>query len=459
VRSDQSQRADDGLVAAGSRSARCPHLRSYPAIFALLILAILTATLSSRAADAPAPARLGADTLNLVFIRSADVDAATGDLSIKGLNRSLMMGSYLRSLLGGQSVSEIHALIPTSHPVGPGRIPDLAPLETVQQFDLLSQHAIGYAGATLPIKVDIDYRNTLAAIHRMIAGRSIGNFFFSMPPAMLPALLRGIMQAEHWSTGITEIPADGYNLVYVLSIPPGGKPVIQVVDAAIEPPDAYPNLNLRGGNACLQRPYTLSTEGAPAYSVPDGINTDETLYFVRHVEAHPDGFEDGNYVCRGQWRAIGATGILFAKIGGRPDYVYSSDPAEIKEGFSYVRPALSLSPFAIQNDLPLNLAARDGSSIASNDAGKVAAFFFFGGRFSGKTLLVGWGHTGIETAVADLVSRYGPVPRDLPLWNEDDYDTIYKVQLDVSGNLTFSNSCEGILTSSLPHACPTLRPR
>jgi hypothetical protein len=42
-----------------------------------------------------------------------------------------------------------------------------------------------------------------------------------------------------------------------------------------------------------------------------------------------------------------------------------------------------------------------------------------------------------------------------PAWSSDDYDSIWTVTLDPKGNLTVNNNvCEGIVSASLPAACP-----
>ena len=47
------------------------------------------------------------------------------------------------------------------------------------------------------------------------------------------------------------------------------------------------------------------TGGVGTAVVPAGTNTNETVYMIRHAEAHPmPYFEDGNYIAAGQWRAL-----------------------------------------------------------------------------------------------------------------------------------------------------------
>jgi hypothetical protein len=76
------------------------------------------------------------------------------------------------------------------------------------------------------------------------------------------------------------------------------------------------------------------------------INKNETVYMIRHAEAHPTTwFEDGNYVAAGEWRALGLPNALRGKI--HPTQVYSIDPAvgfasgAGRSNSSYVRPSLT----------------------------------------------------------------------------------------------------------------------
>jgi hypothetical protein len=73
-------------------------------------------------------------------------------------------------------------------------------------------------------------------------------------------------------------------------------------------------------------------------------------------------------------------------------------------------------------------------------------------------VLLAWEHNHFPPIIKDLISRYN-IPADkVPTvgnWPSDDYDTIWKVQLDGSGNLTVDNGLfEGIDSSQLPKTAP-----
>jgi hypothetical protein len=199
--------------------------------------------------------------------------------------------------------------------------------------------------------------------------------------------------------------------------------------------------------------------------IPAGTNINETVYLIRHAEAHPTSWwEEGNYVAAGQWRALDLPNALRGKI--RPDQVYSIDPAQVipskdsasgNSAWSYVRPSLTVEPYAIANGLPFNLAASFDmsdqnppqlSTIASN-------FFFNGGQFSNQTLLVAWEHDHIPPTVNALLASYHSKVQPVPNWPDNDYDTIWTVKLDAYGNLAVNNAmCEGIDSAALPPTPP-----
>jgi hypothetical protein len=196
---------------------------------------------------------------------------------------------------------------------------------------------------------------------------------------------------------------------------------------------------------------------------PAGINTNETVYFVRHAEAHPTSWwEDGNCIGPGQWRALDLPYALQGKI--HPTLVYSIDPAQVTPGsqssiadsYSYVRTNTTVLPYAIANNLPYKLAA-SFSMLAQNSpqlATQASEFFFTGGQFSNQTLLVGWEHDHIPTTVNALLASYHG-GQTVPNWPGNDYDTIWTVKLDANGNVSVDNlMCEGISSKDLPKAPP-----
>jgi hypothetical protein len=198
--------------------------------------------------------------------------------------------------------------------------------------------------------------------------------------------------------------------------------------------------------------------------IPAGSNTNETVYLIRHAEAHPwKGWDNGNFVAAGQWRALALPNALRGKIS--PTEVYSIDPAQIYPGayvtagnsnFSYVRPALTVEPYAIANNLPFYLVS-DFEIFDQKSPQMTSNKFFSGGAFTNKTILLAWEHEHYPPTVAALLASYFPANHALtaPAWPDDDYDTIWTVTLDAKGNLTVDNAlCEGIDSKMLAATAP-----
>lgn len=439
------------------------------ALLALGVALFASANLA-RAAGAAAPAPLDPRAINLVFVPPAEANPATGALTPRGLNRAIRLGPWLAHL-SGAAADGIFALAPATHPLGSADdIPDMAPLATIEPLALLydapvaaSTAAVSAAACAQTPCQGIDYADkddaNEALAERILQARRPGMFVFAAPLATLNRMMRQIAAAEGWKLALAPFRADDHERIAAISIVPGAAAVLREYHADVAPPSAYPDPGLRGGAACLEAPLAISSS-ARGLRPPAGVNRNETVYFIRHAEAHPTPlFENGNLVCQGEWRALGAGPILLKKIGRRPDFVYASDPSQpmrARRGaayFSYVRPALTLAPFATEYGAPLRLA----SEVDWWNADAVAKFFFFGGAgsgFDGKTVLVAWEHLTIGRIVGALLHDFGLDPAALPRWNRNDYDTIWKVRLDDRGNLTFSVDCEGIPSGSLPPACP-----
>jgi len=192
-------------------------------------------------------------------------------------------------------------------------------------------------------------------------------------------------------------------------------------------------------------------------SNPPVTNTNETLYLIRHAEAHPTpSWDDGNYVAAGQWRALDLPNALKGTIS--PDQVYSIDPAQAfpsgNSTWSYVRPSLTVEPYAIANNLPYHLASDfelfDIATVTQN----TIDFFFNNPQFSNHKILLAWEHEHYQPLVNALLTSYGSAQTALA-WGTTDYNSIWTVTIDANGNLTVNNSlCEGIDSNTLPATAP-----
>ncbi len=479
-----------------------------PSLFLLLALAMVTGCGSSAPDPTPPnPAPLSASNLNLIFVVSedlvfhapGDVSAKTANLTNRGLQRALRMATFLqRQVLGSNNVTGIYTLAPTTHLQTVGSYPDMASLETIQQFALLNKvtltdvrHGLGImTGNSFPLNasygtgpvpsgvappplacancqgLDFDDQagDNEAMVSSLIKMNQPGFYVFSAPWETTSTLLAGINNLEGYNLALPATYA-GPNYIYVISITPAGTPSLATYNTNLNPPDTYPALPPPGivvqPKCTAQQPFSIAVIGGENGAVtPAGANTNETVYMIRHAEAHPASWwEDGNYVCAGQWRALDLPNALRGKI--MPDQVYSIDPAQVIPGsenagnsdWSYVRPSLTVQPYAIANDLPYYLVSSFGL-IDANSPQLTSNFFFNGGQFSNHTVLLAWEHDHFPPTVDALLASYN-ASQTAPDWPGTDYDTIWTVRLDGRGNLTVNNAlCEGIQSTALPATCP-----
>ena len=308
-----------------------------------------------------------------------------------------------------------------------------------------------------------------ALVNSLVSTNASGFYVFSAPWEVVSAVLDSINRSHSYNLNLPASYA-GPNTVYAISIAPSGSASLSTFNSNLNPLSAYPALPspVNSGNACSASTFNITVHGGAGGAViPAGINANETVYIIRHAKAHPESnWDDGNMVCAGQWRALDLPNALRGKIS--PQAVYSLDPAQVISGsvdasgrsnWSYVRPALTLEPYAIANNLPYYLV--DNLELDAQDppqpATQVSNFFFTGGKFTSQSVLLSWEHGHIPTTLQALLSSYFPnggAPA-APDWADGDYDSIWTVTLDGSGNLTVNNDlCEGIVSASLPAACP-----
>ncbi len=470
----------------------------------LVLALMLLAGCSGSDASPEAAAPLFADNINLIFVVSpdlahhaeGDIHPDTANLTPQGLQRSLLMATYLKThVLGKKNVTGIYALAPMTHLQTANHYPDMAAIGYIQQFALLNQITINgttansypinaaYAPGDVPLGVvepnpyrpgargltfnDVNGNNAALAT-RIIDANVPGFHVFSAPRETISALLADINKLHNYNLNL---PAtySGPNTVYAISIEASGRARLVTLDSKLNPPATYPVLPLPVAAAsCTQQTYfsITRTGGVNGVVVPAGMNTNQTVYLIRHADAHPtSNFEDGNFVGAGQWRALSLPDFLPDALRGQPSptMVYSIDPAQsfaLAADFSvsYVRPSLTVLPYAIANNLPYELIASFYIGEATDPAVAKATsdFLFTGDNLSNQTILMAWEREHYPPLVTYLIQSYGgtvPVP---PLhWPQDDYDTLWTVTLDARGNLTVNNAlCEGIDSASLPSTAP-----
>jgi hypothetical protein len=474
-----------------------------------LVLALTLLTGCGDSSDSESSALLNARNINLIFVVSpdlandplGDINRTTANLSNQGLQRSLLMATYLKQrLLDANNVTGIFVLEPMTHLQTANNYPDMAAIGFIQQFALLNQITIlgttGYSyplgasyggpgdvpsGVATPVAYLTDCQglvfndasgNNAKLVTDIIDANVPGFYVFSAPWETASALMADIKAVKGYSM---DIPTayKGSNFVYVISIDPSGNAGLFTFDSNLNPPATYPVLPAPVECApCTQQNYFSysRTGGVNGAVVPAGANTNQTVYMIRHAEAHPvRGWDDGNYIGTGQWRALALPDFLPGALRGlsAPTMVYSVDPAQSFPitsdfGIPYVRPSLTVLPYAIANNLPYNLAASFLINMNPKDetAAENAKNFFFtnsaGANLSNQTILMAWEHAHFPLLVKHLLDSYGgTVPSPTLSWPSGDYDTIWTVTLDSSGNVTVNNAlCEGIGTSSLPAEPP-----
>ena len=114
----------------------------------VLIVALLAGCTVKPVASPNTTAALSANNINLIFVVSpdlayqapGDVNADTANLSNQGLQRSLLMATYLKQqVLGTKNVNRIYALEPMTHLQTAKNLPDMAAIGYIQQFAMLNQ--------------------------------------------------------------------------------------------------------------------------------------------------------------------------------------------------------------------------------------------------------------------------------------------------------------------------------
>jgi hypothetical protein len=478
-------------------------------LFLVLTLALL-AGCGGDSGPSPGPApvasiALSADNINLIFVVTpdlvnnapGDINPATANLTSQGLQRSLQMATYLKQqVLGGSNATRIYTLQPMSQLQTANSYPNMAAITYIQQFAMLNQVTLTgaggynsplYTGNSFPLNASyadptagsqaVPYQgleftgtsgNNALLLSTLLYYNLPGFYVFSAPWETINGLMT-ILKTQYANLTLPAAYA-GPNQVYAVSIRPkttttAAAASLVTYNSDLNPPAGYPVLPAPLAGAACPGPnstpalFNISATALPAM----GINTNMTIHLIRHAEAHPwSGWDDGNFVAAGQWRALALPDALKGKIN--PSVVYSIDPAQVYTGailtagnsnFSYVRPSLTVAPYAIANGLPYHLVS-EFQIFGPTSPNDTVQYFFFNPQFSGKTILLAWEHAHFPPLITALLAKYpNPSTTTAPSWPSSDYDTIWTVKLDALGNLAVDNSlCEGIDSSKLPATAP-----
>ncbi len=401
-------------------------------------------------AGPPATPPLSLNAWNLVFVPSFEANPKTNNLSIQGLNHALRFGQLLNTLTAGKE-REVQGLY--AYALNPN---DMTPLESIAPYAVLQNRAVSTGVVTSgPVTT---YGAASYFLSDLLNNQPRGIYLIAMPPALIPSTVAALTGAPPPSPWVAPVPPNQYTVLTTA----GGKLVANVYDDGIPPHTTYPNLPANPTSTYARPQRAVGFTVPKPKNSPFQFNTQQTVYFVRHVEAHPNGsFENGNYVCQGQWRAIGATGLLDKALGGKVDTILTTNLNGLigcNGRCTYIRPALTIAPYAIQRGQALKLAG-----FQWNDAPALAASLFTRNTpysdpaYDNARTLVAWEHAHIVKAVDYLISTlYGASKQAaaLPDWSYTDYDTVWKLQTNEQGDLTFSNTCEGLESESMPSTCP-----
>ena len=155
----------------------------------------------------------------------------------------------------------------------------------------------------------------------------------------------------------------------------------------------------------------------------DGV---QTLVFMRHAEKPADGL--GQLNCQGLNRAIDLATLLPQRYG-KADYVFAADPSrQVEEGadddgYSYVRPLMTINPSAIKLGLPINLeySANDTRALANE---------LTDDKYHSSTIYTAWSHGYLPELINSVASKaLGEKTTLTEDWSGSDFDSLYVLTL------------------------------
>jgi hypothetical protein len=196
------------------------------------------------------------------------------------------------------------------------------------------------------------------------------------------------------------------------------------------------------------RDLDASDQAQPVSPVPSGT-TVETIVFVRHGEK-PDK-EFGQLNCQGLNRALALPRVLTAKFG-KPDYIFAPAPKRRSSTggseFNYIRPLETIEPTAIELGVPVNtdFSYTDIDGLRSELTSQ---------KYRKALIFVAWEHHELECAVKQLVGQFGGDPKEVPKWDNKDFDSIYIVRVQngrPAKSVSFTRDREGL--DNLSTGCP-----
>ena len=180
----------------------------------------------------------------------------------------------------------------------------------------------------------------------------------------------------------------------------------------------------------------LGSVSNPSISAADTpTTTTETLILLRHGEktAH----EYGQLSIKGLNRSLALPDVLIGKYG-KPDFIFAPNPAAQIHGkndpnsYSYVRPFATIEPTAIKLGMPVNtqFGFTDIQHLQSELTQPV---------YANAVVFVAWEHVYLDLFAKNVVKTYGGGDAVVPPWPGSDYDSIFVIRLQHSGDKTTLN--------------------
>jgi hypothetical protein len=209
----------------------------------------------------------------------------------------------------------------------------------------------------------------------------------------------------------------------------------------------------RPGRRALSRTIAglVAALSSAAGAAPAGL---ERLVFVRHGEKPAGNF--GQLSCQGLNRSLALPSVLIARYG-KPDYIFAPDPKQLatnahRSKYDYLRPVATIEPTAIQLGMPVNTQYdTEQSDALARDLQTQP--------YSRALVFVAWQHTLIVQMARTLLENNGGDPKLVPDWSEDDFDSIFVVEVSRSEGKTtaqFHIEHEGLDGQS--NLCPGQKP-
>lgn len=177
------------------------------------------------------------------------------------------------------------------------------------------------------------------------------------------------------------------------------------------------------------------------------VQADSIIVIVRHGEKPVQGL--GQLTCQGLNRSLALAPLLLSRYGN-PVAIYAPNPALQKKDngipYAYVRPLATIEPLAIRVGLPVNV------ELGMTDIEPLAARLL---ALPTGIQIVAWEHHWGESLARQLLSQLGGNPKDVPRWDDADFDSVFVIRASEgekgTRRVTFSHEQEGL--NGLSESC------